>query len=54
MSVGAAFCPQDGFEVEPLLAEADRRMYSVKEAHQLRTQRRPELFEAARRATTVN
>ena len=27
MSVGAAFCPQDGFEVEPLLAEADRDVY---------------------------
>ena len=33
LSVGTAFCPEDGFDVEALLAEADRRMYSVKQAH---------------------
>jgi diguanylate cyclase (GGDEF)-like protein/putative nucleotidyltransferase with HDIG domain len=33
MSVGTAFCPQDGFDVERLLAEADRRMYSMKAIH---------------------
>jgi len=33
LSVGVAFCPEDGFDVEALLAEADRRMYSVKQAH---------------------
>jgi diguanylate cyclase (GGDEF)-like protein len=33
LSVGASFCPADGFEVEALLAEADRRMYSVKQIH---------------------
>jgi len=33
LSVGAAFCPQDGFDVERLLAEADRRMYSMKQVH---------------------
>jgi diguanylate cyclase (GGDEF)-like protein len=33
LSVGTAFCPEDGYEVEALLAEADRRMYSVKQAH---------------------
>jgi diguanylate cyclase (GGDEF)-like protein/putative nucleotidyltransferase with HDIG domain len=33
LSVGTAFCPQDGFDVERLLAEADRRMYSVKKLH---------------------
>ncbi len=33
LSVGTAFCPQDGFDVERLLAEADRRMYSVKKIH---------------------
>jgi GGDEF domain-containing protein len=31
--VGVAFCPDDGFDVERLLAEADRRMYSMKQAH---------------------
>jgi diguanylate cyclase (GGDEF)-like protein/putative nucleotidyltransferase with HDIG domain len=33
MSVGTAFCPEDGFDVERLLAEADRRMYSMKKIH---------------------
>jgi len=30
ISVGAAFCPENGYETEGLLAEADRRMYLVK------------------------
>ncbi len=33
LSVGTAFCPEDGYDVEALLAEADRRMYSVKQSH---------------------
>jgi diguanylate cyclase (GGDEF)-like protein/putative nucleotidyltransferase with HDIG domain len=33
LSVGTAFCPGDGFDVERLLAEADRRMYSMKKLH---------------------
>jgi diguanylate cyclase (GGDEF)-like protein/putative nucleotidyltransferase with HDIG domain len=33
LSVGTAFCPEDGFDVERLLAEADRRMYSMKKVH---------------------
>jgi len=33
LSVGTAFCPEDGFDVERLLAEADRRMYSMKQLH---------------------
>jgi diguanylate cyclase (GGDEF)-like protein len=33
LSVGMAFCPDDGFDVERLLAEADRRMYSMKQMH---------------------
>jgi diguanylate cyclase (GGDEF)-like protein/putative nucleotidyltransferase with HDIG domain len=33
LSVGTAFCPEDGFDVEALLAEADRRMYAVKQIH---------------------
>src|SRR3981081_3963044 len=31
LSVGTAVCPDDGFDVERLLAEADRRMYSLKQ-----------------------
>lgn len=33
LSVGMAFCPEDSFDVERLLAEADRRMYSMKQVH---------------------
>lgn len=33
LSVGMAFCPDDGFDVERLLSEADRRMYSMKQMH---------------------
>jgi diguanylate cyclase (GGDEF)-like protein/putative nucleotidyltransferase with HDIG domain len=33
LSVGTAFCPEDGNDAEHLLAEADRRMYSVKQTH---------------------
>jgi diguanylate cyclase (GGDEF)-like protein/putative nucleotidyltransferase with HDIG domain len=36
LSVGTAFCPEDGYDVEALLAEADRRMYSVKQVHHAR------------------
>jgi GGDEF domain-containing protein len=31
--VGAAFYPKDGRDAEQLLAEADRRMYVVKQQH---------------------
>ena len=33
LSVGTAFCPEDGYDVESLLAEADRHMYTVKQTH---------------------
>lgn len=33
LSVGMSFCPEDGTDVEKLLAEADRRMYSMKQVH---------------------
>jgi diguanylate cyclase (GGDEF)-like protein/putative nucleotidyltransferase with HDIG domain len=33
LSVGTAFCPQDGFDAERLLAEADRKMYTMKQVH---------------------
>lgn len=33
LSVGMAFCPEDTYDVERLLAEADRRMYSMKQMH---------------------
>ena len=33
LSVGVAFCPQDGFDAEQLLAEADKKMYAAKQLH---------------------
>src|SRR6266536_883249 len=38
LSVGTAFFPQDGVDAEGLLAEADRRMYSVKQVHHSRAE----------------
>jgi diguanylate cyclase (GGDEF)-like protein len=35
ISAGAAFFPQDGTDAENLLAEADRRMYLVKQSHKV-------------------
>jgi diguanylate cyclase (GGDEF)-like protein/putative nucleotidyltransferase with HDIG domain len=32
ISIGAAFCPEDGIDAEGLLAEADRRMHLAKQA----------------------
>ena len=40
VSTGAAHFPEDGSDVEHLLAEADRRMYKVKKS-MVRTRRRP-------------
>jgi diguanylate cyclase (GGDEF)-like protein len=37
LSIGTAFCPEDGYDVEALLAEADRRMYAVKQSHHAQT-----------------
>jgi diguanylate cyclase (GGDEF)-like protein/putative nucleotidyltransferase with HDIG domain len=33
LSVGTAFCPEDGLDAERLLAEADRKMYTMKQVH---------------------
>jgi diguanylate cyclase (GGDEF)-like protein len=33
ISIGAVFCPENGTDAEGLLAEADRRMYLVKQLH---------------------
>ena len=56
LSVGTAFCPQDGFDIERLLAEADRRMYSMKKVHH--SEASPDhdapLADIRARGTTVN
>jgi diguanylate cyclase (GGDEF)-like protein/putative nucleotidyltransferase with HDIG domain len=51
LSVGTAFCPQDSFDVERLLAEADRRMYSMKKLHHSEPDRDANLPPSARGAT---
>ena len=51
LSVGTAFCPQDSFDVERLLAEADRRMYSMKKLHHSGPDRDANLPPSARGAT---
>jgi diguanylate cyclase (GGDEF)-like protein/putative nucleotidyltransferase with HDIG domain len=50
LSVGMAFSPQDGTDVERLLAEADRRMYSMKQVHHAEAAKReqdPKTFGAS-------
>jgi diguanylate cyclase (GGDEF)-like protein len=54
LSVGTAFCPQDGFDVECLLAEADRRMYSMKQVHHSSAIGEAELPPSRARGATVN
>ena len=54
LSVGTAFCPQDGFDVERLLAEADRRMYSMKQLHHSESGQDAELPPSRARGATVN
>ena len=54
LSVGTAFCPQDGFDVERLLAEADRRMYSMKQVHHSEPVRDGNSPPSRARGTTVN
>jgi diguanylate cyclase (GGDEF)-like protein/putative nucleotidyltransferase with HDIG domain len=54
LSVGTAFCPEDGFDVERLLAEADRRMYSMKQIHHANTDREPTLPHTRARGASVN
>lgn len=47
LSVGTAFCPEDGYDVNSLLAEADRRMYSVKQVHHAQNTGRDTLAQGA-------
>jgi diguanylate cyclase (GGDEF)-like protein/putative nucleotidyltransferase with HDIG domain len=54
LSVGTAFCPQDSFDVERLLAEADRRMYSMKQVHHSEPIGDGSLPSSRARGTTVN
>ncbi|MGH9642440.1 MAG: bifunctional diguanylate cyclase/phosphohydrolase, partial [Terriglobales bacterium] len=54
LSVGTAFCPQDGFDVERLLAEADRRMYSMKQLHHSELACEPGIPNSRSRGATVN
>ena len=48
VSIGQAFYPADGTNTEHLLAEADRRMYAMKNAHHARTSDRDSAARSAR------
>jgi diguanylate cyclase (GGDEF)-like protein/putative nucleotidyltransferase with HDIG domain len=48
LSVGMTFCPEDGFDVERLLADADRRMYSMKQSHHSKTAEREQAAQAGK------
>jgi diguanylate cyclase (GGDEF)-like protein/putative nucleotidyltransferase with HDIG domain len=58
LSVGTAFCPEDSFDIERLLAEADRRMYSMKKLHhsesESESERDASLPASRARSATVN
>jgi len=54
LSVGTAFCPSDGFDVERLLAEADRRMYSMKKLHHSEPAANLDLPASRSRGASVN
>ena len=48
LSVGMTFCPEDGYDVERLLAEADRRMYSMKQTHHSQAAEREQAAQAGK------
>jgi diguanylate cyclase (GGDEF)-like protein len=54
LSVGTAFCPEDGFDLEHLLAAADRRMYSVKQIHHEEIDNETRPPDSRSRGATVN
>jgi diguanylate cyclase (GGDEF)-like protein/putative nucleotidyltransferase with HDIG domain len=54
LSVGTSFCPEDGFDLEQLLAAADRRMYSVKQIHHEEIDRENRPPDSRARGATVN
>ena len=54
LSVGSAFCPDHGFDAEQLLAEADRKMYTMKQAHHALTSGAEDRPEAKARGVAVN
>jgi len=54
LSVGAAFYPQDGLDAEKLLAEADRKMYAVKQLHHDHLELGSPHVEQHSRAVSVN
>lgn len=53
VSVGSAFFLKDGTDAEQLLAEADRRMYIVKQHHHERCSSLPQTPQTARHGAAV-
>ncbi|HZP17617.1 MAG TPA: HD domain-containing phosphohydrolase [Terriglobales bacterium] len=54
LSVGTAFCPEDGFDAEQLLAEADRKMYTMKQVHHALAEQNGSLRHGKAHWATVN
>jgi diguanylate cyclase (GGDEF)-like protein/putative nucleotidyltransferase with HDIG domain len=54
LSVGTAFCPDDGFDAERLLAEADRKMYTMKQVHHAMVEEMPSFTEIDAPSTAIN
>ena len=54
LSLGAAFFPQDGPDAEQLLAEADRKMYAVKQLHYEKPELPSHVVEQNPRPLSVN
>jgi diguanylate cyclase (GGDEF)-like protein/putative nucleotidyltransferase with HDIG domain len=52
LSVGEAFYPEDGADADQLLAQADRRMYTVKQQQHAQAESRPRLYVGGEPATT--
>jgi diguanylate cyclase (GGDEF)-like protein len=54
LSVGTAFCPEDGVDAERLLAEADRKMYTMKQVHHALAEEMDGLLGSNVHLSTVN
>jgi len=54
LSVGTAFCPEDGIDAERLLAEADRKMYTMKQVHHALAEEMDGMLRSNAHLSTVN
>jgi diguanylate cyclase (GGDEF)-like protein/putative nucleotidyltransferase with HDIG domain len=54
LSVGIAFCPEDGLDAERLLAEADRKMYTMKQVHHALAEEMETMQGSSAQLSTIN